>query len=111
MYLAGNQNLSPELIGTLTRQANSNLLKQNDAAVQRLLESVTKVADAWEVDDTTTTPIATQAPTTEAMTTQPQTESPTTQPGTEEPTTLGASSLSIHLSLLLMLWAVISLLK
>lgn len=124
-YMASNVNLPVELIGTLTRRANDNLLKQNEAGVKKFIDAMVKIAVDWENEDETTVAPSSTEPTTstsqEVTTTSREmtvstTLSTTTLTSTtgepdEELTTLGASSLSIHFSLLLLFLILTRLLK
>lgn len=131
-YLASNANVPVELIGTLTRRANENLVKQNEVGVKKFIDAMVSIAIGWEKEDETTVVPSTQpttlttqeVSTTSQETTLSSTEATSTETSTlpisttvsttiptvssteqpdDESTTLGASSLSIQYSMLFML--------
>jgi hypothetical protein len=111
--LASNRNLPTEFIETLKLRSNKNLEKQNETGVLELLKAMAKIVLAWEPEETTTT-VPTTVNTGSSTVTQstPEITTPTTTnpSSTTESTTLGASSLSVHIFLLLFV-IIISLLK
>lgn len=81
-YLASNDGVTPELVGYFTKQANSNLEKQEDPTMVKQINVMNQIIRVWELDDITTT---TESTTISELTTE--------QAGT----TMGSSSLTAQL--------------
>lgn len=106
-YLAKNVDLSADLIETLTRRAYDNIEKQTEAGVQKLLNSMSKIIAGWEQEDTSTVS-SIQTTTLTIQTSTDTTEDSTTL---TDSTTLGASTLSSHISILLVVLIILKLFK
>lgn len=90
-----------DFIETLRRRSDEKLEKQKDVGVQKMLEAMAKISLTWEkVEEITTT-----------TDTPPTTTVRSDEDSTPQSTTLGASSLSVHISLLLIVFIIISLMK
>lgn len=82
--MASNEGVWPELLGYFTKQANSNLEKQEDPIMIKQINVMDQIIKEWEIEVTTTT--TTASTTTSQITTTER-----------DATTMGSSSLTSKL--------------